>query len=48
MLFDEFFPQMENKLVCIELTDGKYFTGKLIHLDMHYNAILTDLTFKPD
>ena len=45
MLFDQFFPKMKGKVVTVELTDGKYFTGKLNHLDMHYNVILTDLAF---
>ena len=45
MLFDQFFPRLEGETVCVELKDGKRFTGRLAHLDMHYNVVLSDLAF---
>ena len=39
MLFDSFFPKLKGQVVCVEMKDGKYFTGRLDHLDMHYNVI---------
>ena len=48
MLFSSFFPKLKGQVVCVEMKDGKYFTGKLDHLDIHYNVILSDLVFDAD
>ena len=48
MLFDQFFPSMKGKEVCVEMKDGKYFKGTLDNLDMHYNVILSNLKFEDD
>ena len=48
MLFNSFFPKLQGQVVCVEMKDGKYFAGKLDHLDMHYNVILSDLVFDAD